>query len=411
MSSDQWQQVIGMFSKAVSTSHDERLMGKSLNCEWIIDTGAFNHVTGNIRLLSNVSTMPACPIGLPDGKQTTSTQFGIVRLKCGLILNKVFFVPDFDCNLLSVSYLSDDLNCVLQFTNTLLVVQDSTSRTLIGVGEQRGGLYYLHDEPVVRVMVVERLNQLELWHKRLGHPSERVVRSLPFIRSSNLSLNKACGLCHQTKHSRDKFPHSEHKSTYCFQLVHCDLWGPYNTHASCGARYFLTLVDNFSNAVWAFLLVDKLEVARMFKWDKFSSRSRKCVFLGYPLGKKGWKLYDLDRCEFFVSRDVQFYEEEFSFPIPLSTVLPTTIVSSSTMHDLEEDSLAINDGLVVSGDSLGSGVADCPAVATQLPPERDSQPPAETTVVEGLHQGTAETPQSPRLAGGASVSTGEAIGV
>lgn len=30
------------------------------------------------------------------------------------------------------------------------------------------------------------------------------------------------------------------------------------------------------------------------KGDKFASRSRRCVFVGYPFGKKGWKVYDLD---------------------------------------------------------------------------------------------------------------------
>ena len=28
--------------------------------------------------------------------------------------------------------------------------------------------------------------------------------------------------------------------------------------------------------------------------DKFANRSRKCVFMGYPFGKKGWRLYDLE---------------------------------------------------------------------------------------------------------------------
>ena len=47
--------------------------------------------------------------------------------------------------------------------------------------------------------------------------------------------------------------------------------------------------------------------------DKFSSRSRRCVFLGYPFGKKGWKVYDLDNHEIFVSRDVRFHENIFPY--------------------------------------------------------------------------------------------------
>ncbi|XP_074293195.1 uncharacterized protein LOC141620152 [Silene latifolia] len=47
--------------------------------------------------------------------------------------------------------------------------------------------------------------------------------------------------------------------------------------------------------------------------DKFNERGKRCIFVGYPYSKKGWKLYDLKKRIVFESRDVSFYEHVFSF--------------------------------------------------------------------------------------------------
>ena len=53
--------------------------------------------------------------------------------------------------------------------------------------------------------------------------------------------------------------------------------------------------------------------AKGHKNDKFASRSRKCAFVGYLYGKKGWKLHDLENKKIFVSSDVEIFEETFPF--------------------------------------------------------------------------------------------------
>ena len=60
-------------------------------------------------------------------------------------------------------------------------------------------------------------------------------------------------------------------------------------------------------------ILGSLFYAHVKTGNKFASRSRRFAFVGYPYGKKGWHLYDLEKRDFFVSRDVLFSKGVFPF--------------------------------------------------------------------------------------------------
>ncbi|GAA0151892.1 hypothetical protein LIER_10513 [Lithospermum erythrorhizon] len=102
------------------------------------------------------------------------------------------------------------------------------------------------------------------------------------------------------------------------------------------------------------------------KLDKFNSRSRRCIFVGYPFGKKWWKLFDLESREYFVSRDVVFYEHEFPFTSSLPKLSAPVLSPSgvSNVNDEEEGNELVGGGEVVQPSK------DHPATLSVAPPIR-----------------------------------------
>lgn len=64
---------------------------------------------------------------------------------------------------------------------------------------------------------------------------------------------------YETKHTRFHLPLCSIKTNGCFELLHVDVWRKYRTPSLSGANYFLTIVGDFSKAVWVYLLKHKIE--------------------------------------------------------------------------------------------------------------------------------------------------------
>lgn len=171
---------------------------------------------------------------------------------------------------------------------------------------------------------------IDAWHKRLGHASDIKLSRVNFLKEVSSSFrNKVCDSCNKAKLTRLPFPISSIKTTNCFELIHCDVWGKYRKPSLTGANYFLTIVDDYSRAVWVYLLKHKHEAST-------------CLIDFYNMVKtqfeKGIKRIRCDNGGEFVSNNMnEFYREH---GIVLETSCPRTpqqngVVKRKHRHLLE----------------------------------------------------------------------------
>ena len=86
------------------------------------------------------------------------------------------------------------------------------------------------------------------------------LKSLLLFPVSNNSISQPCYVCPLAKQHRLPFVSANKFSESTFDLIHCDIWGPYKTPSYQGHRFFLTLVDDKSRFCWIFLMKCKSEV-------------------------------------------------------------------------------------------------------------------------------------------------------
>ena len=200
--------------------------------EWILDTGATDHMTPLTNASTNLISQAIKPhIKLPNGTVAEIELVGNIVMANGFQLIDVLVVPDFHFNLLSISKLTRDMNCVALFHPEFCLIQDCATMEIKGLGKQRGGLHYLlemspetlsskqFDLSMTKLLqfvntyapcnngvvasVFTEPNVSHLWYSRLGHAPFAKMKHIPCI-GKDILKNKSdvCLTCPVAKFTK-----------------------------------------------------------------------------------------------------------------------------------------------------------------------------------------------------------------
>ena len=206
-------------------------------------------MTSNSSLFTTFQSHPATStITLVDGSTSCILGSGTIHPTTLIGSTSILNLPQFSFNLISVSKLTHTLNCNISFFPDYCLIQDLSTKRVIGRGRKSGGLYILETEVSMLVACSGVVTQLEL-HCCLGHPSLSLLKKLYPQFSSLSSLN--CESCQYARlHRVHLSPKVKKRASAPFELVHSDVWGPCPVLSPIGFKYFITFVDDFYRVTW-----------------------------------------------------------------------------------------------------------------------------------------------------------------
>ena len=242
--------------------------------EWILDSGCSFHMTPNRSWFSTFKKIDGGKVLLGNNKECSVTGIGDIKLKLedGSVktLSNVRLVPELKRNLISVGML-DAIGVKIKVEHGTMKVANGS--LIVMKGTRKNGLYTLKGKTVTGEASTSQDKDSErtwLWHRRLGHIGDKGLQELGkqgLLGKERLSKLDFCETCVLGKSHKVKFNTGVHTTKAILDYVHSDLWGPSRVLSLGGARYFLSLIDDYSRRVWVYILKNKNDAFEAFvKW-------------------------------------------------------------------------------------------------------------------------------------------------
>ncbi|CAL1361567.1 unnamed protein product [Linum trigynum] len=256
---------------------------------WVVDSGATIHVTSKREFFSSYTPGDFGVVRMGNGNLSKVIGKGEVCLETmngtKLLLKDVRHVPEMRLNLISVDKLDEEGYC-----NTFHNGQWKLTRgsLVLAKGKKLSKLYVTEAKISPEIVnSAENGDTIELWHKRLGHMSEKSMAKLAqkkvIVGLDQVHLKK-CVDCLAGKQNRVAFKSSiPSRAKNVLDLVHSDLCEPdVNVKSLGGARYFVTFIDDHSRKTWVYTLKTKDQALDVFKQflalvERETGKKLKCI--------------------------------------------------------------------------------------------------------------------------------------
>jgi histone deacetylase 1/2 len=242
---------------------------------WYFDSGATDHLTADLDRLSfqeRYNGKDSVQVANGAGLQISHTGHSQINGSSRpLLLNNILRVPNMSKNLLCVHKLLRDNNAYAKIFPFHFYIKDQARKALLLRGRCQDSLYPVPSNVISsssprRLGLTSSTLSAESWHRRLGHPSNKVIESV--IRSNKIacalpSQSSVCDSCQRAKVHQLSYARSSHVTSSTLELVHSDVWG--TAHISTGGfRYYVCFVDDFSRYTWIYLIKHKSDVEQSF---------------------------------------------------------------------------------------------------------------------------------------------------